>query len=459
MAGLLNKFFGGQKSAQPPSPSSDDAEFADFAGAPDPSPASISPVTGSIIGSPSLPTGVGNQVPYTKWYRVWERTSRQDFLLEAITIPFIILAIVVHLWGIKTNRRIARRWVTSHGPVLEEEFAVVGFAGRNAPSIDDVQSSGLAKSMVNDDLDGSDGLLKEKSPQDFASYGTGRKNVAFVDVKIKLFKRYNPIQLVGEQVMSIFFDSFAPPAERMEAILYPFDGREADIVPVPGGKHGQEVLEQRKASSSSTYDDFVWAIVNKDGMKRLRDDRYDVSLTSTKDHPKLPPWATVMSENAEVTETLLQPDLIEAVKKAGDSFEFLIVTDQPLEKPTKLNETVPKKRIYLSYRLTDPSSDEHSTLPLFSYFLRLPDRLVASAHFRPEVMRKVRQIREDQIRKLQKTDEGEKAEERALKRDRDRKEKRDATLKGLSAEEQRKFLDKEREKELKKGQKRMTSRA
>ena len=68
-------------------------------------------------------------------------------------------------------------------------------------------------------------------------------------------------------------------------------------------------------------------------MKRLRDDRYDLSLTTTRDHAKLPVWTTVMSESAEVTESLLTPELVKAISDAGDAFEALIVTDQPVDQP------------------------------------------------------------------------------------------------------------------------------
>ena len=92
--------------------------------------------------------------------------------------------------------------------------------------------------------------------------------------------------------------------------------------------------EEKKVPNSS-FDGFVWAIVHKDMMKRLREDRYDLSLTSSKDHPKLPIWVTVMSENAEITETLLTPELIKAINDAGDNFEALVVTDQPMDQPKK----------------------------------------------------------------------------------------------------------------------------
>lgn len=259
----------------------------------------------------------------------------------------------MHLWGTRKNKRKAKAWITAHAPVLEKEFAVVGFGGRKAPSMEDVQSTGLAKALNSDDLVIPEELLKEKTAQEYVTYATGRQNVAFVDVTLSLFKRYNPLYLMGEYVLSFFFDSIATPTERMEATVYAFDGKEKELVPVPGGKQGQEIIESRSKGSNSSYDGFVWAVVNKDVMRRLRDDRYDVSLTSTKDHSKLPAWATVMSESAEVSDALITPDLIKAVEAAGDSLEYLIVSDQPLDKPTKYLNT-----------LTNPFSEARANSPL-----------------------------------------------------------------------------------------------
>jgi hypothetical protein len=121
----------------------------------------------------------------------------------------------------------------------------------------------------------------------------------------------------------------------------------------------------------------------------------------------------------------------------------------------RLDDTIPKKRICLSMKL--PSSGDYSkVLPLFQYFIRLADTLVAGAHFRPEVMRKVRNTREELIKKLQKADEDEKAEERALEREKAKKIKRDNELKGLDAKAQKKYLEKEKEKERRKSEKRQT---
>lgn len=258
--------------------------------------------------------------------------------------------------------------------------------------------------------------------------------------------------MAGEYVAALLFDSFSTPVERMEAVAYTFDGKEKDFV--PPGVPGSEELKPRGVGSS-TYDGFVFAVVNKLSMRRLRDERYDISLTYTKDHPKLPNWVTVMSESAEVTDTLLTKDLVQAIEQAGDAVEYLIVSDQPVDKPTTLNDTIPKKRIHLSLKIPS-NGDYSSTLPLLQAFLRLPDDLAQNAHFRPEVKRKVNATREAEMKKLKKVSDEEAEEERRLLSEKMKKEERDRKLKGMSAEEQRKFLEKEAERGRKKQEKKMS---
>lgn len=275
-----------------------------------------------------MPTG--SAVPWTKWYNVHERHSLSDFRQEGLILSFIVVIVVIHLFGTSTNRKKAKSWISAHSPLLKKEFALVGFGGPQPISVDEVESEGLAKSLATDSLHLPEELLKEKAPQEFATYASGRQNIAFLDVNLTLHKRYSPISMVAEYAMSLFFESMPTPAERMEATIYPFDGREA--LSVPGAPPGAQ--EIRKDGKSS-YDGFVWALVNKDTMKQLRDDRYDVSLTSTKDSPKLPNWVTVMSESAEITEFMLTTELIKAVEDAGELLEHLIITDQPIDQPQR----------------------------------------------------------------------------------------------------------------------------
>ncbi|KAI1365222.1 hypothetical protein F5Y08DRAFT_328205 [Xylaria arbuscula] len=430
MADFLKNILGGNKPAATPAAAQPDSDFADFAKAPEPAPLPFQTGAGSLTNSRPVPTAR----PYTKWYNVHERHSLSEFRTEGLILSIIAIICTLHFIGSRLNRAKAKAWAKAHTPLLTSEFALVG-TGKLSISADE-----------------SDKLLKEKSLFEFSSYATGRQNVAFMDVKLSLMKRFNPLVLFPEFVIGFLFETYPMPEDSVGATIYPFDGREAQIVPgVPGA------TELRSKDSKSSYDNFVWAIVNKNKMKELREERYDVSITFTKDHPKLPNWVTVMSESAEVTSALLTDELVEAVNKAGDLFDYIIVTDQPVDKPKTLDEAVPRKRIFLRYRLPS-SNDYENLLPLFSYFVRLPDQLASAAHFRNEVLRKVKSVREENIKQIQKLADEEKAEERALERSKAQKAKRDAELNALDAKAQKKYLEKEKEKELRKQTKKQTMR-
>ncbi|KAI1828373.1 hypothetical protein F4861DRAFT_489831 [Xylaria intraflava] len=431
MADLLKNVLGGNKPADAPTTAGADSDFADFAETPDPAPLPFQTGADGATAGGSTPA----LRPYTKWYNVHERHSLSEFRTEGFILTVIAVICTLHYIGSRLNRSKAKAWAKAHAPLLTSEFALVGF-GRSQISSDDA-----------------DGVLKEKSLFEYASYATGRQNIAFVDVKLSLMKRFNPMMLFPEFILGFLIDSFQMPEDSLGATIYPFDGKEAQIVPgVPGA------AELASKDSKSTYDGFVWAIVNKNQMKELREERYDVSITFTKDHPKLPAWTTVMSESAEITQALLTDELVETIKKAGDLFDYLIITDQPMEKPRTLDEATPRKRIFIRYRL--PSNNNYENLlPLFSYFVRLPDQLASVAHFRVEVLRKVKSVREENIKQIQKIADEEKAEERALERDKARKAKRDAELNALDAKAQKRYLEKEKEKELRKAQKKQTMRA
>ncbi|KAI1743563.1 hypothetical protein F4680DRAFT_348309 [Xylaria scruposa] len=429
MADFLKNILGGSKPADTPVPAKADSDFADFAEAPQPTPLPFQTTAGGLTAGGPVPTAR----PYTKWYNVHERHSISEFRTEGVILVVIAVICTVHFIGSRLNRAKSKAWAKAHTPLLTSEFAQVGFGGSRISG------------------DESDKVLKEKSLFEYASYATGRQNVAFMDVKLSLMKRFNPMVLYPDFIIGFLVDSYPMPEDSMGATIYPFDGKEAQIVPsVPGAA-------ERNKDSKSTYDGFVWAVVNKNQMKQLRDERYDVSITFTKDHPKLPIWTTVMSESAEITSTLLTDELVDAINKAGDLFDYLIVTDQPVEKPKTLDEAIPRKRIFLRYRL--PSSNNYEDLlPLFSYFVRLPDQLASVAHFRTEVLRKVKSVREENIKQIQKLAEDEKAEERQLERDKAKKAKRDADLNALDAKAQKKYLEKEKEKEMRKAAKKQTVR-
>ncbi|PFH58803.1 hypothetical protein XA68_13195 [Ophiocordyceps unilateralis] len=441
---LLQSIFGGGGggSSQPQAPAAKqrDGDFADFAAAPEAAPEAVpqpGPGTATLAAAAAAAAASPTGQPWTKWYRVQDRHSLSEFKAEGVILSVVALIFLLHLVGSRLNRAKARAWIRANAPVLRAEFALVGFGG--VPTMD------------RDNVD-ADPLLRENSLFEFATYATGRQNAAFLDVKLTLVKRFNPVMTAVEAIASVVSDMFAPPADVMESVLYPFDGKEHLTVPTPAGEESRPGKDGR-----STYEDFVWAIVHKSRMQKVREDRYDVTLASTRDNAKLPGWLTIMSESPEITEAVLTKELIAAVVAAGDWFEYLIISDQPTDKPKTPEETSPRKRLFLRYRL--PGDDDYSALgPLLGCFARLPDLLVQSARFRPEVMRKVRATREAMVAQLKKANVEERNEERLAEKEKSRKAKRDAELKGLDAKAQKKYLEKEREKEMRRNQKKMTMR-
>lgn len=116
-----------------------------------------------------------------------------------------------------------------------------------------------------------------------------------------------------------------------------------------------------------------------------------------------------------------------------------------------VEETRAKKRVILSLRLPsgDTAADYSHTQPLFHVFLGLTDHLVVGAHFRQEIARKLRTTRDEELRRLVRHIDDEKTEERKVQAEKLKREERDRLLRGMSADEQRKYLEKEKERENK----------
>lgn len=123
-----------------------------------------------------------------------------------------------------------------------------------------------------------------------------------------------------------------------------------------------------------------------------------------------------------------------------------------------MENMVPRKRVTLSVRIPSTAEEYLRITPLFAFFIRLTDLLVSVARFRPEVSRKLRATRETETKRLRKILDDEMKEERKKEGDREKKEKRDAALRAMSAEEQKKYLLREREREGKRGLKKRSLR-
>lgn len=412
-------------------------DFADFA---TPSPASAAPGAESLA-TPLVPNSGGlfgvssTAVPSSAfsgpWYAVWERHPASEFQMELYILLLLVAVIFVHFWGNRRNRKISRAFVSGLSQVLSSEFAYIGFSTRPetvaiSSTADVASGSESNKNGLSPDI-----LLRGTSHTEYVSYASGRNNVMFMHATISLQRRNNPLAWFSELVLSFFFESIPEPADSITLTMSPQPGK---------------------------YDNFIWALVNKRQMRRWREERYDMSLTRTSDWEGLPTWCAVMGESKEAGDVALYSELRHAVVDSQDFLEYLIVTDQPKDKPATLAETEPKKRIILQLRMPHPT-DAPKVARLVQAYIRLIDHLVERAHFRPEVTRKIKAAREDANRKMRRAEEEAAAEEREARRVDERKKERDAKLSRMTASEQKKFLEKEREKETRRGMKKQQRKA
>ncbi|KAK9383900.1 uncharacterized protein V2V93DRAFT_319174 [Kockiozyma suomiensis] len=349
-------------------------------------------------------------MPVYKRLLVYNWTNELSFL--AVVLGFV----AAHLGGAYLNKRLALGWMASQLSTLREQFFQVGFDSKVTNAADESKLPWTS-------------YLKKLGPIDYVFYATGRLNIASLHGRFALKTRHNIIMLIFDYVFS-FLATSPLPSDKLELTVTP----------------------------AATYDNFIFAVVHKDSMKRVRETNYDISLTRTTDSAKLPVCFTVMSEAAEVTDTFFTPALLAALANAQNVLEYLVLSDLPSERPSKPDDLLTsKKRAVLVLRVASSEQDKAATQALIGAFLGLLDVAVIKAHFRPEVSRKLKAVREEEVRKLKKMAEEERAEELAKQRAQEKKAQKQSISK-LSPEEQKKALQKEREKELRKQQKKMTRR-
>ncbi|KAK9450330.1 uncharacterized protein V1518DRAFT_413567 [Limtongia smithiae] len=349
-------------------------------------------------------------LPFVK--RVWYYNWASELSFISVVVGFLAL----HFIGDFLNRRIAYSWITAQVDNLRTQFHQVGFDP--VSPLADVASDPAP-------LPGPKKIMKRLGPLDFIFYATGRLNVYMMHGKLTLLTRNNLITLVMDYVLS-FFTNLPVPSDRLELLVTPADD----------------------TATKSTYDGFVFAIVHKSLMKSVRDHSYDLSLTRTTDSPKLPLSFTVMSEASEVTEALLTPELAAAIKAAENVLQYLVISDLPVDRFKSSAEYIPKKRALLVLTPRSSAADAEATTSIINAFLATIDVAVVKAHWRPEVLRKLKNTRDEEVRKLKKVEEEERAEELARIRAKEKKDLSKTEARGLTAEEQKKLQAKEREKDV-----------
>ena len=86
------------------------------------------------------------------------------------------------------------------------------------------------------------------------------------------------------------------------------------------------------------YDSFVLAVLHKNSSSYLRTAGYDLSQFLRPSHvPGLPEHIRIFTESHEITETIINQDILQVLCSPSGKFLFqeLIITDQPVKRPEK----------------------------------------------------------------------------------------------------------------------------
>ncbi|KAI0269159.1 DUF1682-domain-containing protein [Gloeopeniophorella convolvens] len=317
------------------------------------------------------------------------------------TEVFLLLAVFLYgafFWfGSKINKSKADSWLSAHLPVFERQFS--------RPT---------------------DGGLTSDGYTDFFNFSTGRRNVASLHTVFTLRPRHDLFQLA-----------------------YQFAWGLIDLLYTPK----DDVTLDFKLHSTSAAPDFVWALVTKEEANSIRGERWDLTFTKTTEKPTLPPNVVVMSEFADVTDSVLKlaGPVLNALKdpKIQPYFRSLSITDQPRVRPT-VPSTTREKHVLLSLSALPPSQAGASA-PLVSAVFELIDALEKIV-LRPETKTKLKKTREEFSKALKDESEKEAREEAADAKLAAKRKAEEERIAGLSAAEQQKILERDRKRNLRKTQ-------
>ncbi|PPQ72906.1 hypothetical protein CVT26_014569 [Gymnopilus dilepis] len=340
---------------------------------------------------------------YDGWELRWKVLVFRPALLK--TEAYLAIGVLVYVlsWYIGSTINARKAKLKAHLPIYQQQFS--------KPQ----SKAGLV----------SDGY------SDFFNFSTGRRNIASLHTIFALRPRHDFFQWVFQTGRTL-----------VDLHYRPVDDLQLDFKLAPG------VLA----------DGFVWALVAKDELLSVRDGRWDLSFTKAgSENPALPPSILVMSEYADITESLLKPlgnfSLVNALQdtKALPYFRSLSITDQPRDRPARpIPAEEREKHVILSLSVPS-SSNVADTAGLVSAMFQFIDSL-NKLNLRPETKAKLKKNREEVDKKIK--DEAEKeakeeAQDAKLAAKRKAEEERIAKL---SAADQKKELEKERKRALRKAQ-------
>ncbi|KAG4301191.1 hypothetical protein PCK1_002501 [Pneumocystis canis] len=318
------------------------------------------------------------------------------FYTELGLFLILIIYILISQYGKFYNIYISKRWFERFYPILNTQFAQIGIKKYDKTP------------------------LHFKNPSHFTLYATGRIYIDSAYFEIKLIKRQNILLLLWKILITFFTD---------------------DLIP-------RDRLYVNMIVADNVFDECVFAIVNRSILRWLHEKYYHLSFTKIQETTQLPKTYAVMSECSEITHILLEDhhSFIQSIEISNGVLEYFIVSDQPAQQPKIPDETC-RKTISFCIQLPHLNYADQ-VVSIIVQCITFVDLLANKAHWRSNISQKLRASREEVNRKLRKLQNEEQLTKMSKKKaEKDREEKN--RVRNMSPQEQRKYLDKERERKYK----------
>ncbi|KDQ20763.1 hypothetical protein BOTBODRAFT_26780 [Botryobasidium botryosum FD-172 SS1] len=322
----------------------------------------------------------------------------EGFLLLAILAYFLVSRL-----GHESNSRRVSKWLEAHRSVYETQFSKPFGA---TPIVADGSS-------------------------DFSVFSTGRRGLYALHTVFTLLPRQDIFQLIFEYAWTLVQLDYKPQDE----ILLDFKLR------------------------PSAAPSFVWGVVAKDEMRPLRGTRWDLTFTRTSENAAVDSTLSVMSEYADLTDTIIgSPQTAAFFKLLKDPavlavFRSLIITDQPEERPESGPIPADRKERRVLLRLTSPTSSQlDASVQFVKSVFGFVDLLDGKLGLRPETVKKLEKTRKDLDDELTKEALAEKKQELEEEKRAAKRKAEEERVSKLSAAEQQKYQQNQAKKAMRKAQ-------
>ncbi|KAI8097171.1 uncharacterized protein BX664DRAFT_275715 [Halteromyces radiatus] len=323
-----------------------------------------------------------------------------DFITEIVVIGFLALYVLIWWQGSRSNLSQATKWTNANVRYFEEQFSLVGNKANNNKV-----------------------TLVKDGPADYLLYTSGRRNVQFGHWWLKLKPRNDPVTHLLTFLFSLV--QWVKPVKDRVNVTLTLD---------------KDIINHK----------FVFAILDKSIAKETHEKRFDLFKMTKIATANLPSHLVIYAESQKLAELLLNGKTGEILRQSS-GLESLVITYLPEYEPERLNSDKELK-ISLVYDLKNTNSS-----PLVELPCAFADT-IGSLNLPGDVTSKLNKNKAELQKIFAKREAEDRAEELAKKKA-EEKRAQEERIKNLSPAEQRKYDEKERNREKKRELKKRTKRA